>query len=61
VKRDPAFYRLDLRVEKRWTLGRAAWISFVVEVMNATLHKEQFAGEEIGPITIPSIGVEAAF
>jgi hypothetical protein len=61
VKRDPPFYRLDLRVEKRWTLGRSAWISLVIEVMNATLHKEQFSGEEIGPITIPSIGVEAAF
>ncbi len=59
--RDPPFYRLDVRVEKRWSLGTAAWISLVVEVMNATLHKETFGGEEIGPITIPSIGAEAGF
>ena len=26
-ERNPAFYRLDLRVEKRWTLQKARWIS----------------------------------
>jgi hypothetical protein len=61
TKREKPFYRLDLRVEKRWSLGRAAFISLVVEVMNTTLHKESFAGDEIGPITIPSIGAEAGF
>ena len=61
--RDPAFYRIDLRLEKRWqlSLGKRTWISLVLEVMNATLHKETFGATEIGPVTIPSIGVEAGF
>jgi hypothetical protein len=59
--RDPPFYRVDLRLEKRWTLSQTAWISFVMEFMNATLHKETFGSTEIGPVSIPSIGVEAGF
>jgi len=61
--RDPAFYRLDVRLEKRWQLGisKHSWISMVLEVMNVTLHKETFGSNQIGPVTIPSIGVEAGF
>lgn len=66
----PAFFRLDLRLEKRWQLGEKAWIAFVAEWMNATLSKEAvttsctLAGCEsqmIGPVTIPSLGVEGGF
>ncbi|MBK7582982.1 MAG: TonB family protein [Myxococcales bacterium] len=60
-ERNPAFYRIDLRLEKRWPLAKSAWISFVAEFMNATLHKEIFNDEEIGPIAIPSVGVEGGF
>lgn len=58
--RDAAFYRLDLRLEKRWNLNVAGttWISFVAEVMNATLNQEVVQGTTIGPVTIPSVGVE---
>ena len=59
--RDPAFYRLDLRLEKRWTLQKSRWISFVAETLNTTLHKEIVSGVEIGPIAIPSLGVEGGF
>ena len=61
--RDPLFYRLDLRLEKRWNLNQAktTWLSFVAEVLNATLHTEVLQGQTIGPVTIPSIGVEGAF
>jgi TonB family protein len=59
--RDPAFYRLDLRLEKRWNLSKKAWLAFVAEIMNATLHKEVVLGTTIGPVTIPSIGVEGAY
>jgi outer membrane receptor for ferrienterochelin and colicin len=59
--RNPAFYRVDLRLEKRWNLSQRAWISFVAEVMNVTLSKENYNGTEVGPITIPSIGAEAGF
>lgn len=60
--RDPAFYRLDVRLEKRWMLGNSGtWISFVAEMLNATLHKETISGRTIGPVSIPSIGVEGGF
>ncbi|HEY4118473.1 MAG TPA: TonB-dependent receptor plug domain-containing protein, partial [Byssovorax sp.] len=36
----PPFFRLDLRFEKRWELGKRRWLSFVVEVLNATFTKE---------------------
>jgi hypothetical protein len=70
--RTPPFFRLDLRLEKRWI---KSWghISFVAEWLNVFLQKEQLgltcltAGvnpcmpQLIGPITIPSLGLEAAF
>jgi len=59
--RNPSFYRVDLRLEKRWQLTKTVWISFVAEVLNATLSKEVFNDTEIGPVTIPSIGVEGGF
>lgn len=59
--RNPAFFRVDLRLEKRWNLSRTAWISFIAEVLNATLSKEDYNGTEVGPITIPSLGAEAGF
>lgn len=69
--RAPSFYRLDLRVEKKWPIGtEGAWWSFIFEIVNTTLHKETLSyrcnqygcrGDEFGPVTIPSVGVEAAF
>lgn len=67
--RTPPFYRLDVRLEKRWVFSETYWWSFVLEVLNTTLNKEVFLDcngadcEEvaIGPVTIPSIGVEAGF
>lgn len=66
----PSFFRVDLRLEKRWQLGPKAWISAVAEWMNATLSKEAVASQctlqgctsqTVGPITIPSLGVEGGF
>jgi hypothetical protein len=66
----PGFFRLDLRLEKRWQLGRRAWISFIAEWLNATLSKEAVPtsctqqdcqSTTIGPVTIPSIGMEGGF
>jgi TonB family protein len=70
--RTPPFFRLDLRLEKRWI---KSWghISFIAEWLNALIQKEQFGltcadmGTSkctpalIGPITVPSLGVEVAF
>jgi hypothetical protein len=66
----PPFFRLDLRLEKRWQLSQKAWISLVVEGMNVTLSKEAISTsctlqgctpQTIGPVTIGSIGVEGGF
>jgi hypothetical protein len=78
--RDPPFYRVDVRLEKRWSLGKAGYIAFIAEGQNVTLNKEvtpfglncrgspspqgqttQCSHASIGPITIPSLGVEASF
>jgi hypothetical protein len=65
------FYRLDWRVEKSWLLGNGgAFWSLVFEVLNTTLNKEELEAscyaygcrrERIGPVTLPSVGLEAAF
>jgi len=66
----PPFFRVDLRLEKRWPLGPRSWISAVAEFMNATLSKEAVSttcnsngcqSMTIGPVSIPSIGVEGGF
>ena len=66
---DP-FFRLDLRVEKRWNLSHGKWLSGVAEWMNASLSKESVGTSctlngcqetKIGPVTIPSLGVEGGF
>lgn len=69
----PGFVRLDARAEKRWALGGRAWISVVAEVQNATASKEpnslactsevttrECEPGTLGPITLPSLGVEGA-
>jgi len=66
----PPFFRVDLRLEKRWNLGKTAWLSVVAEWLNATLTKESIAqnctlsgceAQFIGPVTIPSLGLEGGF
>ncbi|HET7540169.1 MAG TPA: hypothetical protein VFK05_09860, partial [Polyangiaceae bacterium] len=79
--RTPAFFRVDVRLEKRWRLGESGSLAFVVEGLNVTMSKEvtglglDCSGNQTegggfattckqstaGPITIPSIGVEAFF
>jgi hypothetical protein len=60
-EREPGFYRIDLRLEKKWVLSQSVWLSFVAEVMNATFNKETVLNRIIGPVTIPSIGLEGGF
>jgi hypothetical protein len=69
--RTPAFWRVDWKLQKRWFIDPPhAWWGIAFEVLNTTLNQEILEGscnafdcqyEEIGPVTIPSIGVEAAF
>jgi hypothetical protein len=76
--RTPAFYRLDARFEKRWSIGKTGYIAAVFEALNATLSREVTGYEcgtaiaiptqspttptcserVIGPISVPSLGVE---
>jgi hypothetical protein len=72
----PAFYRIDVRLEKRWHIGTKATLALVFEGMNVTLNKEVLgvhcapAGgasassldrcsyETLGPVAVPSVGIE---
>jgi hypothetical protein len=76
VGRLPGFFRLDVRLEKKWTFRNERWLALVLEGLNVTGTKEVLArrcdvlGEEgrkdaqgcinetLGPIVIPSIGLE---
>jgi TonB family protein len=70
TERLKSFYRLDGRIEKRWSWRKAGYISVVLEVLNATAAEEIVRREcppeescrdqKIGPITVPSLGVEGA-
>lgn len=74
--REPPFFRLDLRLEKKWhALGGT--LTLVFEWLNALLSKESFGTtcsgfgpnpdsaqcvpQQIGPVTVPSIGVEESW
>jgi hypothetical protein len=68
--RGPVFMRLDWRLEKRWRLGSTGFWALVLEVQNTTLAKETLdvscyaygcESESIGPVTLPSLGLEASF
>lgn len=71
VRRLPPFYRLDWRFEKRWTIGKRGWVSFIAEVLNTFLAAETLSEDcarpdacspsKLGPVTIPSLGVEGAY
>ncbi len=77
AERMPSFHRVDARFEKRWRAGKTGRVSLVLEWLNATLRKEavgldcdrdpeggpidRCTPRMIGPITVPSIGVEGGF
>ncbi len=74
----PAFYRLDVRLEKRWRAFGTGELALVIEGMNVTLNKEAVGvtckndgtllplkldtcePQMIGPVAVPSIGLEGA-
>ncbi|WP_437902135.1 TonB-dependent receptor [Sorangium sp. So ce327] len=64
------FYRLDMRLSKRWALGARRYLGLVLDVQNATLAKEVFdvscddgacTPRKIGPITMPGLAIEGGF
>lgn len=80
-ERTPDFFRLDLRLEKRWPVGKRGWVTFVAEMLNTTLSREvtgyvcptvvvipgaperrpQCIERVLGPVSVPSLGIEGGF
>jgi hypothetical protein len=69
-ERGRPFYRIDLRIEKRFRLADRGWWGPVFELMNASFSSEVIrkqCGDEgcdettVGPIPLPSLGVEAQY
>jgi TonB family protein len=70
--RTPPFWRLDVKLEKRWYIRRPdRWWGFNIEVLNTTLNEELISGscnafackyQGLGaPITVPIIAFEGAW
>jgi hypothetical protein len=73
----PEYYRIDARIDKRWTFGAGgaggrAWLAVAAEFFDATLTKEALdfkcnivtrlcAAQYVGPIALPSIGLEGGW
>jgi hypothetical protein len=63
------FFRIDLRLEKRFVLSPSAWWSVTAEIMNASLSTEVLRrpcepsciDDTVGPIVLPSLGVLGQF
>jgi hypothetical protein len=64
------FYRLDLRVAKRWKLGERGYYGVILDLQNALLAKEVFdvqcdvgscTPRTLGPITIPGLAFEVGY
>ena len=68
----PDYYRFDFRVDKRWRLGSHEWLTAVAEFFDATLTREAVdfkcnlstrvcSAEDVGPIALPSVGLEGGW
>jgi TonB family protein len=68
-RRGSPFFRLDLRLEKRFRIGGHGYWGLIAEVLNATSTREVIrldCGEicrerSAGPVVLPSVGIEAGF
>jgi hypothetical protein len=68
----PDFWRIDVRLEKRWLIASRWHVAAVLEGMNVTLNKEAIGAnctgattasctpKYVGPVSAPSLGVEVA-
>lgn len=63
------FFRLDLRLERRFRLGPRSWWSLIAEALNATASRETLSrvcditcdDSVVGPVFLPNVKVEAQF
>jgi hypothetical protein len=69
-ERAPPYFRLDLRLEKRFRLGKNGHWAVTAEVQNATASHEVVGRScnaqrcvevGVGPIVLPNVGVEASY
>lgn len=69
-ERLPPFFRFDWRAEKRWTVAKTGFVGVILELSNAFLQEEVIGvacgltgceEQRIGPVAIPSIGIEGGF
>ena len=68
-RRGRPYFRMDLRLGKRWKIGKTGYWGLVAEILNATSTSEVVrldCGERCvervaGPVILPSIGIEAGF
>ncbi len=58
--REPLFYRLDTRLEKRWTYSAERWIALVLEALNTTARSETNQ-QTTQTFLVPNIGLEGGF
>ena len=66
LKRLPPFFRVDVRLEKRWTWRTTGHVSLLFEGLNVTASKEILSqtcdaqgtctSQKFGPVIVPSIG-----
>lgn len=69
ARRGSPFFRLDLRAEKRFLVGKRGHLDLIAEILNATSTREVVrldCGEvcrerTAGPVILPSVGIEAGF
>jgi hypothetical protein len=66
----PVFYRLDIRLEKKWQFGGGQWLTGTIECFNvfdraeptsATFNRGGLSVVSQSPIILPSIGLEGGF
>ncbi len=72
----PDFWRIDARIEKRWRIGARGQFAIVLEGLNVTFNKEaigiqckqieigqpdQCTPQVVGPVSVPSLGIEAKY
>jgi hypothetical protein len=71
-ERLPGLFRVDVRLEKRWTFQKERWLALVLEGLNVTASRDITAKncapppglppgcveEAFGPVVIPSLGLE---
>ncbi len=67
----PPFYRLDVRLEKRWSFVGGQWLAGTLECFNVLDKAEPIGADYVpsagpvvqtqSPIILPSVGIEGGF